>query len=1017
MKKLLTTLLITLPMMVAAQFSSAPAFPGAEGYGRYVTGGRGGTIYHVTSLADYCDNKDYSSSYTTETAIPGTLRYAVKQSGARIIVFDVAGTITLKAPLKITNGDLTILGQTAPGGGICLRDQNVTIQASNIIIRYLRFRMGDEGNRYYKNGSALAEEDQSVEDDALNSYHGSGSEVSGIIIDHCSMSWSTDECGSFYGNRNFTLQWCILSESLRNSVHEKGTHGYGGIWGGEKASFHHNLLADHDSRNPRFDHGFVSTLSGPVDYTNNVVYNWGSNSTYGGENKPGYAAKEFNIINNYYKPGPYTKNVSYIPNRLLNPTTQCSNCNSTDKTDVVPGKFYISGNKVNGSTATISTTNITFDSNYSLSQFQSNCVLSSQSKSSESQFNYNTISVQSADKAYEVVANYAGASHSRDAIDDHVVSDMRKGVATYTGSKGSTNGLIDTQSDVGGWPTLTGTAPTDTDGDGIPDEWEDNYGLNKYDASDASTYTLDVQGYYMNIEVYANSLVEADIKAGRSDATETFTEYYPVLNDAASPTITTDLASLYNISDDESLTLSIVAEHAYSYQWYKDGAAISGATSSSYTYTPASTGSAQFYCIATNSNATGTKTAQSTVATVTVSNVPTITWVFDSGAAGQTATMESDVAAMVKSTRVVLGSDLSYNGTQEMKSGGASLSPQEYSTKIQQDIVSSTESETLAMKFLIKPKTGVTFTPKSVSFRATRCGTDGGKMTIQWYDANTTEPVALGTTSASKEGEGFTDPARENNTTQNWTDYSYDLAAKGAVATTGECGLKIILYNASGTKDNAVNPKSYAYGNIVISGTFSGSNTETLTLGQNGYSTFAGEHNFTVSGDGVTACTANYTGSKVRLTTIDSDAVIAQGAGIVLRGAQEGDEVTITFTDEVADISSTGLEGVTSSTTTIASNPYIIASNGTQTAFVKAGAYGTVAALMHKAYLNGTTNNLQVIPLAFEEATDIGGIKENDNYLSHREGRGKSFTLDGRRLHGVPHKHGAYISDGKVIIK
>ena len=376
--------------------------------------------------------------------------------------------------------------------------------------------------------------------------------------------------------------------------------------------------------------------------------------------------------------------------------------------------------------------------------------------------------------------------------------------------------------------------------------------------------------------------------------------------------------------------------------------------------------------------------------------------------------MESDVAAMVQSTSVELGSNLSYNGTQEMKSNNASLSPQEYSTKIQQDIVSSTESETLAMKFLIKPKTGVTFTPKSVSFRATRCGTDGGKMTIQWYDANTAEPVALGTTSASKEGEGFTDPARENNTTQNWTDYSYDLVAKGAVATIGECGLKIILYNASGTKNNAVNPKSYAYGNIVISGTFSGSNTETITLGQNGYSTFAGEHNFTVSGAG-TAYVADYDAinSKVVLTAIHPDAVIEQGAGIVLRGAQAGDEVTITFTDEVADIDNTGLEGVISSTTSIADNPYVIASNGTQTAFVKAGAYGTVAALMHKAYLNGTTNGLQVIPLTFDEATDIDGIKEN----VHREGRGMSFTLDGRRLNGVPNRHGTYISDGKVIIK
>ena len=1001
--------MLLLSLAASAQFSSAPAFPGAEGYGRYTTGGRGGTIYHVTSLDDYCDNKDYSSSYTTETPIPGTLRYAINQSGARIIVFDVAGTITLKAPLKISKGNLTILGQTAPGDGICLKDQNVTIQADNIIIRYLRFRMGDEGKRYYKNGEALAEDEQHVEDDALNSYHKDGSEVSNIIIDHCSMSWCTDECGSFYGNRNFTLQWCILSESLRNSVHEKGQHGYGGIWGGEKASFHHNLLADHDSRNPRFDHGYVSTLTGPVDYTNNVVYNWGGNSTYGGENKPGYSAKEFNMINNYYKAGPYTQSYGYTTNRLLNPTTQCSNCNSTDKTNVVPGKFYISGNKVNGSNATISSTNIAFDSNYSLSLFQSNCILSNKSKSSESQFNYNTISLQSADKAYEVVANYAGASFSRDAVDTRVVSDMINGVATYSGSKGSTNGLIDTQGDVGGWPALSGTAKTDTDGDGIPDEWEDSYGLDKNNASDAATYSLDPQGYYMNIEVYANSLVEKTVKAQRANATETFTEYYPVLNDAVSPTIITDLAANYDITKGETLTLEIVADHAYSYQWYKDGTVISGATDAAYTYSPDDTGSAQFYCIATNSNAAGTKTAQSSTATVTVSTLPAITFAFNTGAEGQTAIMESDIAEKIKSTHVELGSDLSYNGKQEMKSGGSSLSPQEYSTKIQQNIVSSTESESLAIKFLIKPKTGVTFTPKSVSFRATRCGTDGGKMTIQWYDENAASTVALGTTAASKAGDGITDPARDNNATQNWTDYSYDLTAKGAVATTGECGLKIILYNASGT-----NLKSYAYGNIVIKGTFSGSNTATITLGQNGYSTYAGEHNFTVSGDGVGAYTASYDSSaqKVKLTACYADDVIAKGAGIVLKGASQGDEVTITFTDDDATVSETGLEGVISTTESISSNPYVIASNGTQTAFVKAGTYGTVAALMNKAYLDGTGISGTALLLSFDEATAIEPLT-----ATAEEDKGKTlFSLDGRKFAGTPQRNGIYISEGKKII-
>ena len=239
-----------------AQFASAPAFPGAEGYGRFTTGGRGGDVYHVTSLEDDAENP-------TE----GMLRYYLsKKSGARTIVFDVAGNIELKAPLKISKGDLSILGQTAPGEGICIKGYNLSINASNVVIRFIRCRLGNYGG----------------DDDAMSSAHHDDAIQKNIIIDHCSMSWCTDEVGSFYGNKDFTLQWCILSESLKTNSFKEGTHGFGGIWGGQNASFHHNLLAHNDSRMIRFDHGYVSELVGPVDYVNNVVYNWGSNSTYGG---------------------------------------------------------------------------------------------------------------------------------------------------------------------------------------------------------------------------------------------------------------------------------------------------------------------------------------------------------------------------------------------------------------------------------------------------------------------------------------------------------------------------------------------------------------------------------------------------------------------------------------------------------------------------------------------------------------------------------------------------------------
>ncbi len=476
----------------------AIAFPGAEGGGMNATGGRGGTVYVVTSLED--------------TKTPGTLRYAVEQKGARIVVFNVSGTIYLKSQLNIRNNDITIAGQTAPGDGVCVAHYPLSVGANNVIIRYLRFRMGDAA---ILGGNADGA-------DAMG-----GRKQTNVIIDHCSISWSTDECASFYDNKDFTMQWCIISESLRLSGHSKGPHGYGGIWGGVNATFHHNLMAHHDSRTPRFGAGTMYQGTERTDMRNNVIYNWSGNGCYGGE------GMGVNIVNNYYKPGPATD--AKVANRVM-----AIDINSTTNK---AGQYYVTGNVFEaGNNLTAAVAAEVNKDNWAgivnnTGQDVSKLKLSSPVYVTD-------VTTHTAQDAYERVLNYAGCSLSRDEIDTRIVAETQSGTAQYIGksvhngvgdeacpdgvcdncdngiihwksAKYPKQGIIDSQEDLkpasasstwSAWPTLKSTsAPKDTDGDGMPDDWEKSHGLDP-NVNDANGKNLSTG--YDNIEVYINSLVK-----------------------------------------------------------------------------------------------------------------------------------------------------------------------------------------------------------------------------------------------------------------------------------------------------------------------------------------------------------------------------------------------------------------------------------------------------------------------------------------------------------------------------
>jgi len=467
---LLLGTILGLAVTTAAQ-AQLVAFPGAEGYGRLATGGRGGRVIEVTNLND---------------AGPGSLRDAFAQYPGEplTVVFRVGGLIELASPLRLSRSNVTIAGQTAPGDGICLKNYTFKIFGQNIIVRYVRSR---PGNTSGANKSGVY---------GLNMEN-----CRNFIVDHCSFSWSIEETATFYDNKYSTVQWCLVSESLNSSFNGKGDHGYAGVWGGQYASYHHNLVAHHHSRAIRFNGARAHDTTAVVDYRNNVIYNWGDMyAAYGNEIVIPGGSGQLNMVNNYYKGGPATPAAKAA---FIFDITQAYDPAQPNRPVAT---VYASGNYDHGYPA------VTADNwrgirlhNYPATP--ANFALFRQAAPTPG---LAPITTQTAQAAYESVLAGAGATlPRRDAIDQRIVRETRTGTATGSSPSGSATyglhqGIIDTQDDVGGWPAYaTGPAPTDTDHDGLPDAWEVAHQLNPRDPADRNK--LAASGYTY-LEEYLNGL-------------------------------------------------------------------------------------------------------------------------------------------------------------------------------------------------------------------------------------------------------------------------------------------------------------------------------------------------------------------------------------------------------------------------------------------------------------------------------------------------------------------------------
>jgi len=706
MKKIITLLLSIITLSAHAQFQ-VPAFPGAEGHGRYVTGGRGGKIVHVTNLND---------------SGAGSFRAAVSGNEKKIVVFDVGGVIPLNSNVNI-GANTTIMGQTAPKPGITLRYYTVNPAGNNIIMRFIRIRRGSEKN---VNDGA----------DASTARH-----YTGLMIDHCSFSWSIDEVASFYDNNNFTMQWCTVGESLNNAGHDKGAHGYGGIWGGKLASFHHNLILHVNNRSPRFNgarynwNGYTGNLlysqykwenavqAENVDFRNCVVYNCG-NGCYGG---PG--GGKVNMVGNFYKTGP-----AATTTRLTTVTVGAEgNAEGYPIYWDMTSRYFLDNNKIDNA-----------DAGWNQVSYDNGTILQNGERYSKDPNHYNgndvdyltiegtdyvrirleepgpigEVTTHDANMAYERVLAYAGASLYRDDVDERYAEETKNGTATYSGSITLRPGRIDLVSDVNGYTETnfdkgSRSASFDTDKDGIPNYWEQANGLDANNAADAKLTTLDPANYYTNIEVYCNSLVQDIMLTGNEDATDPVKEYYPA--------------------------------------YYSNSSTFVDAINEDVVPTPDNT--------QPNSNVTASGT---------------ITWPLNNTTATQ-AEVSNELVNYLSADAISVGS----NFTIDKVRSGLMLDFKATSKE-------SSPADSNALTFAVTASDGYLFQPTNIAFYTQRGGTDSGVENITWYGNNTSTVV-----------DASLEPDRSSYT-------QYSKALSGIAPCEGRSALVINIFQLNATKAIAI---------------------------------------------------------------------------------------------------------------------------------------------------------------------------------------------------------------------